>query len=77
MAQTGSRPASAGKEDRQERSLALKVIGWGLILCDLLVFFFVPASFKVGNQRVFLGIIFGLLIAGLALVFAGSKRGKG
>jgi hypothetical protein len=53
------------------------VIGWGLILCDLLVFFFVPASFKVGNQRVFLGIIFGLLIAGLALVFAGSKRGKG
>jgi hypothetical protein len=50
--------------DRQESYAAIKVIGYGLLVCDLLVFFFLPSSYKVGHEYAFLGIIFGLLVVG-------------
>jgi len=77
VTQTGSRSALVKKEDQRERYNGLKVIGWGLLLVDIIVLFFVPAGFKVGNERAFLGIIFGLLAVGLAMIIMGNKRAKG
>lgn len=76
MAQTGSKRAISEKaEEVQERSSALKIIGLGLIVAGMLVFFFLPAGQKLGQQRGFLIIIGAAVIAGLALIIVGAVRG--
>lgn len=69
------RRISENSEERQERSSALKVIGFGLILAGMLVFFFLPAGQKLGQQRGFVTIVSAMVLAGLALVIVGAVRG--
>lgn len=76
MTGTGSKQAFSDKtEDRQERSSALKAIGLGLILAGMLVFFFLPAGQKLGQERGFVTIISVMVLAGLALIIVGAVRG--
>ncbi|HYG99395.1 MAG TPA: hypothetical protein VD837_09715 [Terriglobales bacterium] len=75
MAKTGSeRALSKNTEEQQERSSALKVIGLGLIVAAMLVFFFLPAGQKLGQERGFFIIVGVLVAAGLGLIIAGSVR---
>jgi hypothetical protein len=73
---TGSKQALSDKsEDRLERSSALKIIGLGLIVAGMLVFFFLPAGEKLGQERGFITIISAMVLAGLALIIVGAVRG--
>lgn len=77
MAQTGSKTARIdGSEDRRERALSMKIIGYGVILCAALVLFFLPASIKISHSPAFLGIVAVLALVGLALVILGSMKAK-
>ncbi len=57
-----------------ESGTALAIIGVILWFFDALVFFFLPAGFKLGHQRVFLAIIIAIAILGLVLIILGSRR---
>lgn len=76
MAETGSKRAHLEKtEARQERNSAFKIIGFGMVLAGMLVFFFLPAGNKLGQQRGFVTIISALVLLGLALIIFGAVRG--
>lgn len=62
--------------DRQETGAGQMIIGLALIVVDLLVVFFVPASYKTGHQQTFLLIIAVLALAGLWLVSRGRAARK-
>ncbi len=57
-----------------ESGTALAIIGVILWFFDALVFFFLPAGFKLGHQRVFVAIIIAIAILGLVLIILGSRR---
>jgi NADH:ubiquinone oxidoreductase subunit 3 (subunit A) len=50
------------REERRESGRAFMVVGWVLVLFALLVMFFEPAAFKLGQTR------FGMIAVGLVLV---------
>jgi uncharacterized membrane protein len=50
------------KEETRESGRALMVIGWILVLFALLVVFFEPAAFRLGQMR------FGFIAGGMVLV---------
>lgn len=58
-------------EQKRENSLSLMFIGLAVWVADLLVVFFLPASFRVGRETVFLGIIALLGALGLFLIVSG------
>ncbi len=72
MAELGREPASSS--DKRESANALAVIGLGLLVADLLVIFFVPASLKVGRGSVFTVLIVVLAVVGLGLVILGRMQ---
>ena len=59
--------------DEQERGTGLMVIGLGLIVAALLVFFFYPAGARVGYERPFTWLITGLAAVGLLLIVRGRR----
>lgn len=50
------------REESRESGRAYMVVGWILVLFALLVMFFEPAAFKLGQTR------FGMIAVGLVLV---------
>jgi hypothetical protein len=59
-------------EEKHETGSALMIIGWVLVLFALLVMFFQPAAFKLGETR--FQIIAGALVAlGLLLNLVGAR----
>ena len=52
----------ASREESRESGRAYMVVGWILVLFALLVMFFEPAAFKLGQTR------FGMIAVGLVLV---------
>ena len=61
---------------KQESATAWMFIGLALCVVDLLVIFFLPAAIKLGNQRIFAGIILVLAVMGLGLMAGGYFRRK-
>lgn len=61
-------------EQKRENSLSLMFIGLAVWVADLLVVFFLPASFRVGRETVFLGIIALLGVLGLSLIVSGLAK---
>ncbi len=60
--------------ERRESGTVLMIVGVILWFFDALVFFFLPAGFKLGHQRVFLTIIVADAVLGLVLIIVGSRR---
>lgn len=50
------------QEERRESGRAFMVVGWVLVLFALLVVFFAPAAFRLGQSR------FGVIAAALVVV---------
>jgi NADH:ubiquinone oxidoreductase subunit 3 (subunit A) len=50
------------QEENRESGRAYMVIGWILVLFALLVVFFAPAAFKLGQMR------FGIIAVGMVLI---------
>ncbi len=63
-----------GRSERRESGTALGIVGVILWLFDALVFFFLPAGFKLGHQRGFLAIIIAIAVLGLVLIVVGAQR---
>ena len=61
-------------EQKRENSLSLMFIGLAVWVADLLVVFFLPASFRVGRETVFLGIAGVLGVLGLSLIVSGLVK---
>ena len=60
------------QEETRESGRALMVIGWLLVLFALLVVFFEPAAFKLGQLR--FGLIAGaMVVAGVLLNIFGYR----
>ena len=60
------------KEETRESGRALMVIGWLLVLFALLVVFFEPAAFRLGQSR--FGLIAGaMVVAGVLLNIFGYR----
>ncbi len=72
MAGTGRNPADAG--EGREQGTALSIIGLGLLVAALLVVFFAPAGFRLGQQSVFLALIVVLVVLGLGFFFWGRSQ---
>jgi polyferredoxin len=66
-----SASASANSEGRREKGLSLIVIGIMVWFFDALIFFFMPAGVKLGQQQGF-GIVIGsALLIGAILIGVG------
>ena len=63
-----------GEAERSETGTVLAIIGVILWFFDALVFFFLPAGFKLGHQAAFLTIVIALAVLGLVLIILGSRR---
>ena len=61
-------------EQKREDSLSLMFIGLAVWVADLLVLFFLPASFRVGRETEFLGIAAVLGVLGLLLIVGGFMK---
>ena len=58
-------------DEKQEAGLSLEIIGSILLFFDFLVLFFLPAGWKLGEQRIF-GLVMGIIaVAGIALLVSG------
>jgi hypothetical protein len=63
-------------EQRRENGLSLIMIGFMLWFFDALVFFFMPAGIRLGQQRPFAILIVSALVAGVALIAIGAYLRK-
>ena len=61
----------SSSEDKRENGSAMMAIGWVLVLFALLVLFFQPAAWKLGQTR-FAVIAVCLVVAGLILAAVGT-----
>ncbi len=61
-------------EERREGGTALVIIGVVLWCFDALVFFFLPAGFRIGHHGSYLAIVIVLALIGLGLISSGSRR---
>jgi hypothetical protein len=66
-----SQPANANTEERRENGLGLIVIGCLLWFFDALVFFFMPAGVRLGQQRGFTILVASAFIAGAIVMGIG------
>ncbi|HZM12086.1 MAG TPA: hypothetical protein VFC15_17895 [Candidatus Limnocylindrales bacterium] len=60
------------KEESRETGKAFMVVGWVLVLFAVLVMFFEPAAFRLGQMR-FGAIAIALVVIGLLLNFYGYR----
>ncbi len=68
----------ANAAERRETGTSLMFIGLAVWVADLLVVFYLPAAFKVGQHALFVAIITVLAIVGLVLMISGyGLRKKG
>ena len=67
---------SANSEERRENALSLMVIGFMLWCFDALVFFFMPAGVRLGDQRPFEITIGSVFVAGVILIAIGARMRK-
>ena len=58
-------------EEKREAGLSLEVIGTILLFFDFLILFFLPAGWKLGEQRVFGLAMFAVAVTGIALLVSG------
>jgi len=72
-------PMASVLEDREqskkENGTSLMFIGLALWVADALVVLFLPASVRLGSQRMFVTVILALAAVGLALMASGYLRG--
>jgi hypothetical protein len=66
-----SQAASVNTEERRENGLSLIVIGFLLWFFDALVFFFMPAGVRLGQQRGFMILIASAFISGAIVMTFG------
>ncbi len=59
------------EETKKENGTSLMFIGLALWVADALVVFFLPASVRLGSQRIFVTAILALAALGLALMASG------
>jgi hypothetical protein len=65
------------EQSKRETGTSLMFIGLALWVADALVVFFLPASVKLGSQRMFVTVILALAAAGIGLMAGGYlMRGK-
>jgi hypothetical protein len=65
------------EQSKKENGTSLMFIGLALWVADALVVFFLPASVRLGSQRIFVTAILALAALGLALMASGYlMRGK-
>ena len=65
------------EQSKNETGTSLIFIGLTLWVADSLVVFFLPASVRLGSQRIFGTVILAMAAAGLALMVTGYlMRGK-
>ena len=65
------------EETKKENGTSLMFIGLALWVADSLVVFFLPASVRLGSQRIFVTAILAFAALGLALMASGYlMRGK-
>jgi uncharacterized membrane-anchored protein len=62
---------TANTEERRENGLSLIVIGFLLWFFDALVFFFMPAGVRLGEQRPFALLVASAFIAGAIVMGIG------
>ncbi len=62
------------RTETHETGTALAIIGVILWFFDALVFFFLPAGFKLGHHAEFVTIIVAIAVIGLALIIVGSRK---
>jgi hypothetical protein len=60
--------AAENSEQRQEKGLSLIVIGFLLWFFDALIFFFMPAGVRLGEQRPFAILIVSAFLAGAVVM---------
>jgi uncharacterized membrane-anchored protein len=63
--------ANDHSEERNEKGLSLIVIGFLLWFFDALVFFFMPAGVRLGQQRGFVILTLSAFVAGAAVMGIG------
>ncbi len=62
------------EEGGSESGAVLTIVGVVLWFFAALVFFYLPAAFKLGHHAVFVAIVAVLFVVGLVLIVAGSRR---
>jgi|SRR6266576_767861 len=60
------------EQSKRENGTSLMFIGLALWVADALVVFFLPASVRLGSQRIFVTAILALAALGLALMASGN-----
>jgi uncharacterized membrane protein YqjE len=70
MTDIGRQPVTDGAEKR-EQGMAMSFIGLAVLVADLLVIFFAPASFRVQQRSAFTALIIALALLGAVLVALG------
>jgi uncharacterized BrkB/YihY/UPF0761 family membrane protein len=63
-----SRDANGSSEERLEKGLSLIVIGFLLWFFDALIFFFMPAGVRLGEQRPFAILTLAAFVAGAVVM---------
>jgi len=58
-------------EEKREAGFSLEIIGSILLFFDFLILFFLPAGWKLGEQRVFAVVMFAIAVTGIALLVSG------
>jgi uncharacterized membrane protein YqjE len=72
MANTERQPVLDGAEKR-EQGVAMVFVGLAVLVADLLVLFFAPASFRVQQHSAFTALILALALLGAVLVLLGRR----
>jgi uncharacterized membrane protein YqjE len=65
-------PADGGAEKR-EQGVAVVFVGLAVLVADLLVIFFAPASFRIQQRPAFTALMLGLAVLGAILVSIGRR----
>jgi hypothetical protein len=75
MTGNGRQPIPDGAAKR-EQSIAMAFVGIAVLVADLLVIFFAPASFRVQQRSAFTALIIALALLGAVLVALGRWIGR-
>jgi hypothetical protein len=65
------------RSEKREHGVVIGFVGLALIVADLLVLFFAPAAFRLGQRGLFTCLIVVLAVAGLALLMIGRRLRQG
>jgi phosphatidylserine synthase len=67
----------ADSEEKQEKGTALMFAGLAIWVAGLLVLFYLPAGFRLGNQGTFEAILVALGVLGAVLMGTGWRMRRG